>query len=639
MYLSKSDFKVARTCATKLYYKKLGYRSMKEEDEYLQFLADGGYMIETIAKLCHPDGIEIGFERGSELSRDETMWVLTTQDSVTLFEATLISNGKIARVDILKKHGSAFDLIEVKAKSVDTSTDQNPFRGKRGGIIPKWSPSLEDVAFQFLVLRELFPESAIHPYLCLTDKSKTTSIDQIFAKFKLTRPKNDDRDFCRPTVSYVADPAELRKDPFISIINVEPEVKELLPEVEKSSRIFAASITDGLKKIQVPISVECRNCEYRFVAGGDSSRSDWHKEGFGECWGPLVKEEPNLLDYYHVTSIQRSRGIINPLIGRGRVKLSDVEEADLVKADGTVGSINERQRIQREYTLADREYFAPDLKRRLEQLRYPLHFIDFETSRVAVPYHAGMRPYEQVAFQWSCHRIREPKAKLEHFEWLNVTDAFPNFQFAEALMEVLGTDGTFLIWSMHENTVLNEIRQQVGKYQYRNSSLKEWLDTVVKFDGHSSVHMVDMCDIAKRCYFHPKMKGRLSLKYVLPAIWGTNVSLHTQFAKYHRRTTDGQLVDPYETLPPLPFGNPEAEEEGETDQAITEGTGAMRAYQEMLYGLHRDDGLTKEKWRKLLLQYCELDTVAMVMVWMHWNENGLGGPASVRNIGTPSATV
>src|SRR5207249_11937668 len=98
MYLSKSDFKVARTCATKLYYKKLGYPSMKEEDEYLQFLADGGYMIETIAKLCHPDGIEIGFERGSELSSDETMRALTTQDSVTLFEATLISNGKIARV-------------------------------------------------------------------------------------------------------------------------------------------------------------------------------------------------------------------------------------------------------------------------------------------------------------------------------------------------------------------------------------------------------------------------------------------------------------------------------------------------------------------------------------------------------------
>src|SRR6266480_3076111 len=42
-YLSKSDFKVARTCATKLYYKKLGYPSIRDDDQYLQFLADGGY--------------------------------------------------------------------------------------------------------------------------------------------------------------------------------------------------------------------------------------------------------------------------------------------------------------------------------------------------------------------------------------------------------------------------------------------------------------------------------------------------------------------------------------------------------------------------------------------------------------------
>jgi hypothetical protein len=51
MYLTKSDFKVARTCATKLYYRKLRYPSRLQEDEYLQFLADGGYMVETIAKF------------------------------------------------------------------------------------------------------------------------------------------------------------------------------------------------------------------------------------------------------------------------------------------------------------------------------------------------------------------------------------------------------------------------------------------------------------------------------------------------------------------------------------------------------------------------------------------------------------
>jgi len=120
-YLSKSDFKVARTCAAKLYYKKLGYPSARDDDEYLQFLPDGGYMVEAIARLSHPDGIEVGFDGGPEASGAQTMALLNAHDTVTLFEATLIFEGRLARVDILKKTGNRFELIEVKAKSVDTS--------------------------------------------------------------------------------------------------------------------------------------------------------------------------------------------------------------------------------------------------------------------------------------------------------------------------------------------------------------------------------------------------------------------------------------------------------------------------------------------------------------------------------------
>jgi hypothetical protein len=49
--------------------------------------------------------------------------------------------------------------------------------------------------------------------------------------------------------------------------------------------------------------------------------------------------------------------------------------------------------------------------------------------------------------QWSCHTIREKDGNLEHTEWINVVDAFPNFAFAEALMEQLGERGSFLMWS------------------------------------------------------------------------------------------------------------------------------------------------------------------------------------------------
>jgi hypothetical protein len=56
----------------------------------------------------------------------------------------------------------------------------------------------------------------------------------------------------------------------------------------------------------------------------------------------------------------------------------------------------------------------------------------------------------------------------------------------------------------------------------------------------------------------------------------------------------------------------------EEEDVVVEGTGAIRAYQEMMYGLSSLEPNLKETYRKLLLQYCELDTAAMVMIWKHW---------------------
>jgi hypothetical protein len=617
-YLLKSDFKVARTCATKLYYKKLGYPSTRDADPYLQFLADGGYMVEAIARLLYPDGIEIGFDRGPEESAEQTMAAINAHDTVTLFEATLIFQGRLARVDILKKSGNTFELIEVKAKSVDTSEGTNPFRGGRGAISSEWQPYLEDVGFQYSALKQLFPAAKITPYLCLADKAKTTNIHSLFSNFQLSESDLIRTRFRRPKVVYNGDPDELRREHFLAQIDVTSEVHELLPEIESSSAAFLESLGETVTKILVPINVDCRACEYRLQAESATNGSQPTQNGFVECWGKLADESPHILDYYHVSSIGgRNTPLVNALLARGRAKLSDVNEADLVKADGTPGPKAIRQRLQRKFTLENREYLDPALVQRLHALPYPLHFIDFETSRVAVPYHAGMHPYEQVAFQWSCHTIRERGAPLEHAEWINVVDAFPNFEFAESLMDQLGEHGSFLMWSHHENSVLNDIRRQMHEYAYLNTRLEHWLDIVPRHDSNGSASMVDMCELAKGGYFHPKMKGKLSLKYVLPAVWEEDEALHTNpaFSKYYRRSPGGMVANPYDTLPALPFGNPDEEE---TEEVVTEGAGAMRAYQEMLYGVSRHNEALKEQWRRLLLQYCELDTAAMVMVWAHW---------------------
>lgn len=608
--LSKSDFLLAQTCPAKLYYKKMGYPSILDDDEYLQFLADGGYMIEKIAKLLHPGGVEMGFSHGAAAAVEQTLRALQA-DTVTLFEATLTYGNLFARMDILKKQGDAFDLIEVKAKLRDSTDADDGFRGKRGGIKSEWRPYLEDVTFQTIILKKLFPAARITPYLCLPDKSKTTTIDLIFDDFKLIPPDSPPlTGFRKPTVEFTGDVAQLRANHFLSLFDVTDEVNGLSGEVEAKAAEYAASLSDGVKKIPTQIDVNCRACEYR-VTAEQAGAGENAKNGFKECWGELADASPHILDMYQASRIGGAGGTrANDLIRQSKVGLFDLQEDDLKTKKGEVGALDQRRRIQRRYTLENQEWIGEPLADILRGHAYPLHFIDFETSRLAVPYHAGMRPYEQVGFQWSCHTLREPGAEIEHGEWINLDNAFPNFGFARSLMQAIGDVGTVFTWSHHENSVLKDIHAQLQRRHHHDPELTGWLEAIT-----AGARIVDLCDVAKKHYFHPKMKGRLSLKYVLPAVWNYNPYLHAHplFKKYYAEQ-NGVVLSPYDTLQPLPFGN----DSDESEEVVKEGTGAMRAYQEMLYGVSKHDPDMKGKWKQLLLQYCELDTAAMVIVWWHW---------------------
>ncbi|HUJ10856.1 MAG TPA: DUF2779 domain-containing protein [Verrucomicrobiae bacterium] len=594
-YLTKSDFIVARTCPTKLYYKKMRYPSLLDDDPYMEFLADGGYMVEKMAKLLYPDGREIGDWDNPEKTFADTKAALSAANC-TLFEATVISGRLLARHDILERFGKTLRLIEIKSTSVDTVEDgENPFRGARGGIDSGWRPYLEDVTFQVVVLRRAFPGYEIIPYLCVVDKAKESTINSTFDKFQLRRGEGPQGRF-RPRVDYTGDAARLPKEHVLAILNVADEVAELENEISASADMLAATLTkDSVIAVEPVIGKNCKHCEYRV----ETSPS-----GFKECWGKLADPDPHILDLYRIDLAGgKSADLPAQLAAQGKAALADVPEEILS------GATAERQKVQLEYTAKNCEFIDPDLKRILKAHKYPLHFIDFEASRLAIPYHTGMRPYEIAAFQWSCHSVSTPGGQLEHGEWLNDVDAFPNFSFARSLKEQIGNEGTVYIWSPYELVVLREIRRQMDDYRERDPALAAWLDRLTA-KGNSRV--MDLCELTKRYYFHPLMKGSLSIKYVLPAVWEADAELRADpmFAQYVGYDSTGKLLDPYATLPPLPIG--------EKEEVIREGTGAIRLYQEMMFGVSAADAEARKSYRKLLFQYCGLDTAAMVMIWRHW---------------------
>ncbi len=611
LYLTKSDFKIARTCPTKLYYRKLGYPSTAERDGYTRALQDGGYIIGKMARLLYPEGIEIRADGDRGIA--QTMEALAAEN-VTLFEPVLYSQGKLARVDILVKRGDRFEVIEVKSKAFDSAENARSLatkgvsllrNKKTGGASSIWRSAIEDVAFQLWVLQELWPQATLHPYLLLPDRAKTSACDRLAAQFRLRRTPEQTvpSKFGEVSVEFVGDVEALRANPLLTLVDVEEEARSLLPKIIAEGTTYLKSLQAPPVKLPAKLSKTCKTCEFR----GNATDP---RDGFRECWGDLADVDPHIFDLYQGGRLGHpDRVLIDEMIAARRVSLFDVAPEAI---DGHAYS--QRQRVQIHHTRTNTEWFSSELRPLLAEVRYPLHFIDFETSRFAVPYHAGMSPYEQVTFQWSCHTIAYPGAEPQHADWLDTQSHFPNVAFASALMECLGDRGTILTWATHERSVLQDIQRQMTQYGHHHDRLQAWLEEVTRTGKHGHGRMVDMNDLTLKHYFHPHMKGKTSLKSVLPAVWRANPTLHAlPWARpYLHRDDRGNILDPYDTLPSLAIGDRAV--------AIKDGTGAMLAYQDMLYGQYCDDPTAKGILQALLRQYCKLDTLAMVLIWEHWRD-------------------
>src|SRR4051812_25309841 len=119
-YLTKSRYKLAMECPTKLFYtgKPDTYADAKIDDPFLKALAKGGFQVEALARCYFPSGVLI-----ESMNHDEavvhTSNLLSSNENITIFEAALRWKNLFVRVDILKKTGESLELIEVKSKSFD----------------------------------------------------------------------------------------------------------------------------------------------------------------------------------------------------------------------------------------------------------------------------------------------------------------------------------------------------------------------------------------------------------------------------------------------------------------------------------------------------------------------------------------
>lgn len=202
-------------------------------------------------------------------------------------------------------------------------------------------------------------------------------------------------------------------------------------------------------------------------------------------------------------------------------------------------------------------WFNPELGVALETLRYPLYFADFESVNPAVPRFPGMRPYDQLPFQWSVHVQRQPGAEAEHHEFLAPDASDPRREFIESLCNALGESGNIVVYSAFESQRLSDIAA--------------WLPECADRINAIQARLFDLLPVVREHTYHPAFAGSYSIKSVLPA-----------------------LV-------------PEMRYEG---MVVANGQEAGLAWESLVRG-GLDHGEC-DRIRKALLDYCGQDTLAMV---------------------------
>ena len=134
------------------------------------------------------------------------------------------------------------------------------------------------------------------------------------------------------------------------------------------------------------------------------------------------------------------------------------------------------------------------------------------------------------------------------------------------------------------------------------------------------------------------MGGSNSIKDVLPAVLNESDALKEIYSNPYsglsmknkvlcQTDESGKVINPYKLLDPVGYGIPDEDEiedlDLDLDDRITEGGTAMMAWARMQF----DDVPEEERERvfEALLRYCELDTLAMVMIYQHWQSLGESG--------------
>jgi len=482
----------------------------------------------------------------------------------------------------------------------------------------------------------------------LIDKDSICPTDGLNRKFLLEKDKTG-MPFVKLLEPLTEDDLSVR---LLKQINTDTLIEKIWAEKDKNGIPFKDRFEEFSRlffndtKVKPVPKKECAKCQFKTTI---SDEDNGYLSGFKECWQEALHfdnsdfKDPTVLDLWNYRKKDEC-------LNAGLIKLKDFDESDLsIKSDHKPGiSGSERQWLQIEKVQQQDDTVWIDkegLSDEINSWTYPLHFIDFETAMLPIPFKKGAHPYQGIAFQFS-HHIIDDHGNVKHVgEYLNTEPGIdPSIDFIRALKSQLETDsGTIFRYSNHENTYLNLILKQIKDNPEPLDDKNELIDFIISItkSPNDSRHkwvgercMVDLWELVKRFYYDPLTNGSNSIKKVFPAILNRSKLLQEKYSQPIYGTKNGipshnftnfkwiifdkdTIKDPYSLLDPI---NKEAPDDKIEmlfeDEQLKEGGAATIAYAKLQY-THMSD-FERDQLRKALLRYCELDTLAMVMIVEAW---------------------
>ena len=646
--LTKSRFKIGMECPRKLYYGGLEdeYANQQIDDPFLESLAEGGFQVGELAKEYFPGGTDIhtlDYDEALEQTND-----LLKRENVIIFEAAVQYDDLFIRADILEKRGNTFYLYEVKAKSVGKD-GRKVFLTQKGKLTSKWKPYLYDVAFQKHVIQNAFPEGRVYSHLMLVDKTVRSTSSGLNQKFHVRTNKEGRKE------AYLAEPLsdKEREERILTSINVDDICADIF-STEDHRHNESESFSDLISRLakyslgqDVPnptLNKDCGKCEF-FCKPSDGDLKDGRIECVSLISGMTRNSVSKTPLIFELWNHHGKQGFID----KGQIRLADVQEEDIDADPYEMGgglANKQRQWLQvQKCQDKDSSVWMDEvgLGSEMANWEFPLNFIDFETTRVALPFHENQVPYEAIAFQFSHHILYEEGRLVHHKQYLNTTPGeFPNIEFMRNLKGSLeSNEGSIFCYSHHENSILNAIKTQLETElnDPESDELIEFIKQIAKPKSKSVEKwdsprlMVDLLEVVKKYLYLPETHGSNSIKYILPAMLSESEFLRSKYGKPIYQDTSiatslnfpaewvwlqvddkGGVKDPYKLLPPVFDGyGIELDDRISSFENIDNGGAALTAYAKLQFADISD--AERSMIESSLLKYCELDTLAMAMLY------------------------